>query len=120
MKTVEVFIAAIITFTFVIIILPPKYNYDSDLSNSLLDNLDRDDVFRKCVIQENTSCIEQKLSESLLGFYNYTYAVVSDPLDQGNLNLPDTKIDVYNVVISGNYTYYNPKIFKLYYWTIIE
>jgi hypothetical protein len=116
MKTLEVFIAALITFTFVIVILPPKYDFKSDLSNSLLKNIEEDDEFRNCVISENSTCIREKVRTSLYGYYNYTYQIFDDPSDEPFIILPERKINTFSIVIAGNFTEYDPKIFKMYYW----
>jgi hypothetical protein len=104
----------------VIIIIPPRYDYESDLSNSLLQNIGEDDNFRECIISEDDLCIRRELSNSIYGYYNYTYEIVYDPYKEVNVTLPDTKINMFPLFLAGNKSYYNPKIFKLYYWSILE
>ena len=116
MKTVEVFIAAIITLTFVIIILPPKYNYRQDISNNVFNSLEKDPVFRRCVIFEDNTCLDEKIENSLFGYYNYTYDIYEQPAEEPPRTFSAEDVNTYTVVISGNRTSYNPKIFKLYYW----
>jgi hypothetical protein len=117
MKTVEVFLATMITFAFVLVILPPRYDYKEDLSNSLLMDIEKDVLFRQCVITENSTCLSGIIRNSLYGYYNFSYIIFDDPLDEPIVSaLPDRKINTYTVIVSGNLTFYNPKIFKLYYW----
>lgn len=121
MRTVEIFLAAMITFTFVLIILPPKYDYQEDLSNSLLQNIESDEDFRQCVIEEDSACISESIKRSLFGYYNFSYVIFDDPLDEPILSgLPNRKINTFSIVVSGNESYYNPKVFKLYYWINTE
>ena len=116
MKTVEVFIAALITLTFVIIILPPKYSYNQDISNNVFNALEKDPVFRRCVILEDDACIDEKIENSLFGYYNFTYDMYNLPSEETPRTFSAENVNTYTVVISGNRTSYNPKIFKLYYW----
>ena len=117
MKLLEVFIAAIITFTFVLIIIPPKYEYSEDLSNSLLREIERDDIFRKCALDNNITCLDNIIRPSLFGKYSYNISIFDKTGESLDLdNVKADKINIFTTVISGNYTNYDPKVFKLYYW----
>lgn len=129
MKTVEVFIAAMITFTFVLIILPPNYDYRNDLSDSLLDNIEDDEDFRRCVIEVmeqdkrcmSSDCIKKIIRNSLYGDYNYTCVLFDNPTDGPEPVFPeslaDREIFSHSIVFSGNTTYHDPHVFKLFYWS---
>jgi hypothetical protein len=116
MKTIEAFIAAFLAFTFIIATLPANYEFRQDTSGLNLRGIEKDYAFRNCVIAENSVCINSKIRESIYGMYNYTYQIIDDPQEEPAITIPDGKVNVFSVAISGNYSHYDPKIFKLYYW----
>jgi hypothetical protein len=118
MKTVEVFMAMMITFIFLMIILPSaSRNSNNDSYDNLFRNLEFDDLFRSCVLIEDETCIDSIIERSFYGYYQYDYEIL-DSISENSIvtNLPKKQVQIYSIVISGNYTSYNPKIFRLYYW----
>ena len=117
MKTVEVIIAVLVTFAFVISIIPETAVNRNTNPDNFLMGLENNMNFRSCVISEDSTCLDNIISTSIVGYYNYTYSIFDNYLDEPSLNLPQKEINTYSVVVSGNHSLYNPKIFKLYYWT---
>ncbi len=121
MKTLEVFIATMITFTFIIYIIPTDRAENNNLADSLLKNIEEDLEFRNCVIMEDTTCLNNKINISFYGAYEYDFLIFDDPLTEPDyLNTTSDKVYTYSRVFSGNYTNYNPKILKIYYWEFKE
>ena len=116
MKTIEVIIAAMITFTFVLAILPSDKKYSLETTSSLLDNIENDKAFRNCILTEDNYCINQTIQKALYGYYTYDYELLDDINQESTISLPETKVSIFSIIFSGNESYYNPKIFKLYYW----
>lgn len=114
MKTVEVFIAAMITFTFVIVFIPRDVSVVDDQSSFRLRNLEVDDNFRNCIFASDYTCINSTLDLILGGRFLYDYEIYSN---QGEAkSIPGNNVHIYTWLYAGNYTIYDPTIFKLYYW----
>ena len=115
MRTLEVFMAVLITFIFVIYVVPTYYRERApetgiNILNSLEDNL------RDCA---NTSCVENAINSFDSDFgkkYNYIINISSD-VNTVVSGLPAAKkIFSDSVFIAGNSTSYDPRIIRLYYW----
>ncbi|MFW5852989.1 MAG: hypothetical protein ACOCUR_03080 [Nanoarchaeota archaeon] len=115
MKTMEAFLAIMVVFTFVIFFLPKDTRYTEDQSVFLLRNMERNDVFRNCVLSRNDTCIESSIDEVFQGRYFYTYQIYRYSEPQIQINA--TEVRVYTWFFAGNQSYYDPMVFKLYYWT---
>ena len=114
MKTMEVFMAVLITFTFVIVFLPRDIPNADDQTHYLLSNIEHNRDFRNCVLIENASCINATIDDVLQGRFEYTYTIFDTYED--NPTIRQDTIRTYMWFFSGNETLYAPKIFKLYYW----
>ena len=114
MKTVEVFMAIIILFTFLIFLVPRDSRSQDSQSLFRLQNLERDDVFRDCVISRNSTCINETLNAVFQGAYLYDYVLYefAEPLvmmDHSNVNL-------YTWFFAGTRKEFRPIHFRLFYW----
>jgi hypothetical protein len=115
MKTVEVFIAILVTFTFVLVVLPKEVPDINDQSIFRLRNLDVDDDFRNCVLRDDSACINTTIDSVFEGRFLYDYEIY----DSGNsplLVIDEVEVRTYSWFYAGNQTAYNPKTFKLFYW----
>ena len=114
MKTVEVFIAVMITFTFLLVFLPSNVSVVEDQSLFRLQNLERNDKFRNCVLQRDYSCINTTIDVIFESRYNYDYLIYTRTESEKTFN--ETTIRTYSWFYAGNQTSYDPTVFKLYYW----
>ncbi|MFC1697755.1 hypothetical protein ACFL1H_05455 [Nanoarchaeota archaeon] len=113
-RTVEVTIAIVIVLAFMISIVPTPQQ--RSLTNfNLLQSLENNDIFRNCLIEENNTCIYNIIDERLIDSYNFNFTITNST-DITLPNLPDKDITSESLVISGNETYYNPLIIRLWYW----
>ncbi len=117
MKTIEVGIAIVLTYLFLILITPKQVPTASrERIAETLSILQQNDDFRNCVISENGTCVDSNIRLFLQASFDYVYSVSSDP-NYVPSGLPQKRIFVDSIFISGNTTLYKPKIFKVYYWT---
>ncbi|MFW6230542.1 MAG: hypothetical protein ACOC32_00805 [Nanoarchaeota archaeon] len=114
MKTVEAFLAIMITFMFLLVFLPRDIRYTDDQSYYRLDTLERDDAFRNCVLLENPTCIDSTIDTLFEGKYLYTYDIYRYADEAREFNRTDVR--TYTWFYAGNLTSYRPIVFKLYYW----
>lgn len=119
LKTLEAVIAIVLSFIFLIFLIPSKPDTqerrpDLDLINVLGQN----PTFRTCVLIENYSCTNTTFEAyypQVIIDYNYRFNISSDPKISG-IELPAANIHSESLVIAGNDTYINPKTVRLYYW----
>ncbi len=115
MKTVEVFIAILVTFTFILAVLPKQVPDINDQSIFRLKNIDEDDTFRNCVLRDDSACINTTLDELLEGRFLYEYEIYESG-KVSHLVVDENEVRTYSWFYAGNYTLYQPTIFKLFYW----
>jgi len=114
LRTMEVFLAFVATFIFVIYMMPSYISGDTpsesiNLLTPLADNI------RNC---ENVSCIKEIINNfdsDFAGKYAYEIDMGFNSSEIIN-NLPRKDIYIDSVYLTGNITDYNPRIIKLYYW----
>ena len=120
LKTFEVLIAIVLTLIF-IILLVPREDISEPRGNKIeiMNKLEKYPEFRAGVI-ENTGCfnrssgniISDTIDNYLSSRYDY-YLCIDDAAE----NLPDKRVYVDSVFITGNITNFQHKIVRLYYWT---
>lgn len=115
MKTVEVFMAVLVTFGFILAVLPKDVPDLDDQSIFRLKNLDIDDNFRNCVIRSDTACINATIDLLFEGRFLYDYEIY-DAGDTPTLFVDENEVRTYSWFYAGNFTSYDPKTFKLFYW----
>lgn len=119
MKTIEVTIAFVLSFGFLMLITVYSSPYQrSDIDEGILYNFLTNDEFRNCVVYENESCIVDMIeSENLRfkGLYDYTFIFTEDPNTIIDVDV-DSEIFVESLFISGDYKNYDPKFLIFYYW----
>ncbi len=114
LRTIEVVIAVLATFMFVVYVMPTYVTGETpaesvDLLISIADNI------RDC---QNISCVDSAVSSFDPVFvkrYDYIINISSDP-NAIVSGLPRKDIYIDSVYIAGNISNYDPKIIKLYYW----
>ncbi|MBC8444205.1 hypothetical protein H8D83_01330 [Candidatus Woesearchaeota archaeon] len=113
-RTLESFLAFILTFVFIAIISTQFYPSGLDFQKtSVLKNLEQNSMFRNCALINDLNCLNSIFIETNPNFpnrYNYTLSIGSV------FNLPKKHIFVDSIFIASNLTTYNPVIVKLYYW----
>jgi hypothetical protein len=116
MKTLEAFLAILVTVIFIILMVPQspsRTELEEDFG--LLDILAQDEEFRNCVITENNSCVRVFLDNTIdIGYYNYTFNISTDTTSSARIKKGDVYLKTY--FIATNLSAYDPKILKLYYW----
>ena len=115
-RTLEVLVAIVITFIFVIYIIPkniPDQSKQEELQ--LLAKLSQNPDFRTCAINEDQACIKTFIDANIPKKYDYKISISKNPNDSPpELPLKQTFTD--SLLISGTIEDYNPIIIKLYYW----
>ncbi len=114
MKTMEAFLAIIIVFTFVIFFMPRDFRTSGDQSVYRLQHLERDDVFRDCVMERNESCISSIIEDVFEGGYSFDFALYefSEPATEYD----GDNVNVYTWFFAGTHERFSPIHFKLFYW----
>ncbi|MBU0758194.1 MAG: hypothetical protein KKF44_09055 [Nanoarchaeota archaeon] len=119
LKTVEVMIAIVFAFTFLLYFLPKFAGVQNvEKSENVLKHLEHDNVFRDFVIS-NTGCINKtdnssvisQIEEYLPDVYDYRFCINDRIYD-----LPPKKVLIDTVFIAGNLSDYSPSVVRLYYW----
>lgn len=117
MKTVEAIMAVFITFLFVLYYFPTHTETESRApSLNILPVLEKNDDFRKCVIEGNMSCLNETVESILPGNYNYLINISENPNTEVTGLPADKRVYADSVYLVGNETEYKPRTIKLYYW----
>jgi len=117
MRTVEAIIAVFITFVFVIYFFPTEAATESRKPNlNLLPVLEKNDAFRRCIIEENTTCINATIEAILPGSYSYILNISENPNAEATGLPADKRIYADSVYLVGNETDLHPRTIRLYYW----
>ncbi|MBN1503312.1 hypothetical protein JW930_07270 [Candidatus Woesearchaeota archaeon] len=119
MKTMEVFLAIIMATVFIFYLLPQFTGVQTtEQSIRVLKNLEKNDEFRNFVTR-NTGCynntnttVDSFMQSYLSEDYEYQFCIAATP-DA----LPNVKVPVDTLFMTGNLTDYSPRIVRLYYWT---
>ena len=113
-KTIEVLIAIIMSFIFLVIIMPADSLVTSTATLGVLLPYEGNNQFRNCVIAGNDGCVSGFLSSDIPAHMEYEVLITEDPNE--NLELPQKRISVETLYIAGNITNSSSKIVKLFYW----
>jgi hypothetical protein len=119
LKTFEVLIAVVLTLIF-IILLVPKENISEPTGNKIeiMNQLEKYPEFRQEVI-ENNGCFNRTsnnvISNTIDSYISSRYDFYLC-IDYTAENLPNKRVYVDSVFITGNITSYQHKIVRLYYW----
>ena len=118
MRTLEAVIAIILTFAFILYIMPSNtFTIKEDTTNILI-GLMNNEAFREdaqnltaCAYKSQNESINQILDVELKSYLNYAVC------PQGILpELPRKRVNVESLYLTGNYTNTTNKVIKLYYW----
>ena len=114
-RTLEAFFAIFITFMFLIFFFSNTHlkNVDRERQD-YLSLLNQNNGFRDCVINEDVSCVRNYVDDVLPTIYAYEVSIGKGSSSQ--ISLPDKKIYIDSLFISGNTTNYDDKTVKIYYW----
>jgi competence protein ComGC len=115
-KTIEMFIAIVMTFIFLVILIPRASQQDKqDVGTGILARLEQRDAFRSCVLLRDNSCLYDLVNNSLPRRYQFDITVSEDPSYKPVLNATEN-IYTDSVFIAGNDTMYNGTTVRLFYW----
>lgn len=119
LKTLEALIAIILTFLFLIFIIPNSLEGSKQENQKTMQNLLTYEGFRNELINL-TGCVNTTSNNTLSGMIsqnlgaNYEYHLCKDQKPQ---NLPRKEVFAESLFFTGNITdYYDSKIIRLYYW----
>ena len=118
MRTLEVILAMVLTFAFVLYIMPAPDNTASDASDGILIGLIESGSFREsagnmtgCAYKSDNTTLTRILDGTLPEHVNYAIC------PKGSLpSLPRKKVKAESVYLTGNITAYDARIVRLYYW----
>jgi len=115
-RTLEVFIAVVVTFIFINFVIPLRTATDVTASSThILEVLEQNDDFRDCVVEYNITCINNSIDYYLPDAYSFTFNVSDDP-NIGVPDLPRKEVLVDSIFVAGNISAYTPRIVRVYYW----
>jgi hypothetical protein len=114
--TLEVVGAMVITFLFVVYILP-TYSTAETTQGSLgiMENLKDNEAFRNCVIIKDEGCVKDHIKQELPQTYNFTM-VMSDDINAKAENLPDKMVVAESAYFAGSIQKKMGRIVRVYYW----
>lgn len=118
MRTLEMLLAFTITFLFVFFVLPRNTETQTDAEKLEMLSLIKNDItLRECIIDYNTSCVNESISRYFPDFLiNYDYVIdISNNADFSVSGLPVQDVSIDSFFISGSSSY-NPRIIKVFYW----
>ena len=115
LRTLEVVFAVLLTFIFIIYMLPTYITAGGaeeslDVLSPIKTNI------RNCF---STTCVETAIIDFEANFANkFNYVInISDSSDIIVSGLPNERVFADSVFIAGNSTSYNPRIIRIYYFT---
>lgn len=113
MKTLEVVIAIMITFLFVLFIIPQsEFNGKKDKRISIFEDLQNNPDFRTCALGKNQPCVNQFIDDTLPDTYSFTSLITSKP-EESIENLPQKELYVDTFFFAD---VNQSTIVKVYYW----
>ena len=113
-RTLEMFIAIVITFIFLMFVIPKNMSRAEEKELHFLAKLEQESNFRNCVISSNISCINSSVSQLIPSRYDYTL-ITDDKLNTPE-TLPLAKIGADSIMIKGNMTNSTTKFVQVFYW----
>ncbi|RMF05933.1 hypothetical protein D6764_03610 [Candidatus Woesearchaeota archaeon] len=120
MRTIEAFSAVVITFVFMMYVIPQYQGNEVRREKlNVLHGLVNDDSFRNCVLEQDSStalnCTRSVVSRVIPQTYRFKIDIQeSDDFEYPDL--PETRVFSESVMIAGNTTLYDPKYVRIYYW----
>ena len=112
MHTLEMVAAIVLTFLFIIFIIPVHQPSSKVQNQDIFAAVKGNEEFRRCALQEDSACLEQLVSPILGKKFGVVISVTDDPFAKVD-NLP--KKEVYSesriIVEEGKI-----RIIKIYYW----
>ncbi len=119
LKTLEALLAIILTFLFLIFIIPKGLEDSKQENQKTMQNLLTYEGFRNelinlsgCINSTSNNTLSDMITSNLGANYDYYLCK-----DQKPENLPRTEVFAESLFFTGNLTdYYDSKIIRLYYW----
>lgn len=113
MRTLEVVIAVLLTFSFSIFLIP--HTSDSFQQEGINLAITDNTQLRSCVLSRNVSCASDILETKIPSSYDYR-VLISDTYASSASDLPNKDIFRFGYFYSANTTYYNPSFLTVLYW----
>jgi len=116
-KTLEMFIAAFITFLFLFVFIPQQRAQSTpEIRANALSGLRGNEGFRNCVVQQNLTCINESVSQVLEDNYDYKVSLTNNPNSVVG-GLPQKRVYASSIFLAGNTTNATNTVVRLYYWS---
>lgn len=120
LRTLEAFTAVILTFVFIIYIIPTMQGNEVHRDNiNILDTLIYQESFRNCVLSDSVGaaevCAEGFVSDKIPSVYSFKVEI-SENNEFEAQGLPQRRVFTETSMIAGNLTVYSPRYIQVYYW----
>ncbi len=113
-KTMEAFIAIVLTYLFLLILVPRDLDQNVQGSANILRGFEQDPVFRACALGDNESCVRSYVDGQLADYFTFIVLLTDD--SDAVPSLPRKQVQRESLFLAGNMTAYDPVIVKLFYW----
>jgi len=120
LRTLEAVLAIVITFIFLIFIIPNNFSGSKQEKLNILNNLIEENEFRDAIMNMSSECLNKTSGNQANDIINpimgdeWNYYLCKDKKPE---ELPRKEVFVESAFFTGNITdYYPNKIIKLYYW----
>ena len=115
-RTLEALIAIFITFLFIFVFIPQQRELSvPETPPNILAGLRDNEDFRNCVIQKNSTCINQTLDRNIEDKYDFKFNL-SENANTVISGLPQKRVYANSIFIGGNTTNATRIIVRLYFW----
>lgn len=122
-QTLEAIVAVLIIYITVTSLLSQNKQQNSatvplDIKltqQSVLNEIQTSDYYRGCVLQNNYSCIDNFINQSVSYKYNYNLSLCTQ-VNCTIPGIPDKEVYLRSIIISANLTKYNTTSVNLYIW----
>ncbi|HIG97945.1 TPA: hypothetical protein HA231_00780 [Candidatus Woesearchaeota archaeon] len=115
-RTLEALVAIFITFLFLLVFIPQQreQSFQQPPAN-VLAGLRNNDEFRNCILQKNSTCINQSIERQLEDKYDFKFNISGNPREPPP-QLPQKRVYTNAFLIAGNTTNVTNTAVRLYFW----
>jgi hypothetical protein len=113
-KTMEAFIAIILAYLFLLIIVPRDLDRNIQGNAAILSSFEQDSEFRACALSDDEACVRAFVDGQIPEYFTFEVLLTEDPNEIPTL--PRKQVLRESLYLSGNLTLYSPVIVKLFYW----
>ena len=114
-RTIEALIAIIMSFVFLVLIMPTDTQVSFKKDLGILAPFEDDEIFRGCVLQDKDGCLNDYIKDFMPAHLEHKILITNDSNE--NIELPEKRVFVESLMFAGNISEYSPKIVKIFYWS---